>query len=69
MNGEICFRNLRLVRLINRIKSISKSFRQIDFFHILHELNALVDHAANKSMTAYRNELYVNQLLSTDIPP
>ena len=37
MNGESYFRNLRLVRLSNRIKSISKSFRQIKFFHILPE--------------------------------
>ena len=69
MNGESYFRNLRLVRQINRIKSRSKSFRQIEFFHILHELNALADHAANKSMTAGRNVLYVNQFLSTNIPP
>ena len=69
MNGESHCRNLRLVMLLNIIKSISMSFRQIDFFHILRELNAPVDNAANKSMTMGRNELYVNQLLSTDIPP
>ena len=69
MNGESYFRNLRLVRLINRIKSISKSFSQINFFHILCELNALADSATNKSMTRGRNELYVNQLLSTNVPP
>ena len=55
--------------LIKRIKFISKSFREIEFFHILRELNAPMDHVANKSMTAGRNELYVNQLLSLDIPP
>ena len=69
MNGESYFRNLRLVRLINRIESISKSFSQINFFHILCELNALADSATNKSMTRGRNELYVNHLLSTNVPP
>ena len=69
MNGESYFRNLILVRLLNRIKSISKSFRQIEFFHILRELNASADHAANKYMAASRNELYANQLLSIDMPP
>ena len=60
MNGKSYLSNLRLVRLINRIKSISKSFSQINFFHILCELNALADSATNKSMTRGRNELYVN---------
>ena len=60
MNGASHCKNLRLDRLIKRIKFISKSFRQIDFFHILRELNASADHAPNKSMDAGRNELYVN---------
>ena len=69
MNGGNKCRNLRLIRLFKRIKSLSKSFRQIEFLHILHELNAKADHAANKSMDVGRNELYVNQLLSLDFPP
>ena len=60
MNGASHFRNLRLDRLIKRIKFISKSFGHIEFFHILRELNAMADQAANKSMAAGRNELYVN---------
>ena len=60
MNGASHFRNLRLDKLIKRIKFISKSFRHIEFFHILRELNAMADQAANKSMDVGRNELYVN---------
>ena len=33
MNGEIQCIKLRVARLLNRIKSISKTFRQIEFFH------------------------------------
>ena len=69
MNGENHCRNLRLVRLINKINSFSKSFRQIEFFHILHELNAMAYHAGNNSMVVGRNELYVNPLLSIGFPP
>ena len=35
MNGENHCKSVRLVRLIKRTKSITKSFRQIEFFHIL----------------------------------
>ena len=69
MNGAIHCKNLMLDRLIKIIKFISKSFRQIDFFHILPELNAMAYHAANKYMVVGRNELSVNQLLSFDFPP
>ena len=69
MNGASQCINLILGRLLERIKSISKSFRQIEFFHILRELNDMVDHAANKSMTLGRNELSVNQHLCLVFPP
>ena len=69
LNGGNQCKNERLVRLINRIKSITKLFRKINFFHILWELNSMADLAANKSIVVGRYELYVNLLVSIDIPP
>ena len=69
MNGVSQIQNLRLDRLIKRIKSVSKTFRRLEFFHILHELNDLADEVANKSMTLSKNEMSVNILLSSTIPP
>ena len=69
MNGASQCRNIRLDMLLKRIKSISKLFRQIVFFHILCELNGMADHVANKSMALGNNELLVNQHLSLVFPP
>ena len=69
MNGASHCRNLRLDRLIKRIKFISRSFRQIEFFHILRELNAMADQDANKSMVVVRNKHSVNHLLRFDFLP
>ena len=69
LNGASQSRNLRLARLVKRIKSLSKTFQRLEFFHILHGLNDLVDLAANKSMGLSKNEISVNLLLSSTIPP
>ena len=57
MNGVNHCRNLRLARLLKRIISISKSFRRLEFFHILRELNSKADQATNKAIVLSRNEL------------
>ena len=69
MNGASQCQKLRLDRLIERIKSVSKTFHQLEFFHILCEINDLVDQAGNKSMVLSKNEMPVNHLLSSVIPP
>ena len=69
MNGASQRCNLRLARIIKIIKSVSKTFRRIEFFHILHEHNDLADQAANKSMVLSKNVLSVNLLVSLDFPP
>ena len=55
--------------MIKRIKAFSKSFRRLEFFHVLHELNDGADKVTNKSMDLNKNELLVNLLISLDIPP
>ena len=60
LNGASQSRNMRLDRMIRRAKSLTKSFRKVEFFHILRELNDLVDKAANKAMGLSKNELSVN---------
>ena len=69
LNGASQSRNLRLTRMIKRIKAYSKSFRRLEFFHVLRELNDGADIAANKSMDLNKNELLVNLLISSDIHP
>ena len=44
-------------------------FRKVKLFHILRELNALVDIVANKSIAVGLNELMVNSVVSIEIPP
>ena len=53
LNGASQSRNMRLDRIIRRVKSLTKSFRKVYFFHILRELNDLVD----KSMVLSKNEI------------
>ena len=48
LNGASQSRNLRLDRLVKRIKSLSKTFRRLELFHILHELNDLADQEADR---------------------
>ena len=62
-------KNERIVRLIKRIRSKSKIFRKINFFHILRELNVKADLAANKSIAVGLNELIVNLDVSIEILP
>ena len=50
MSGASQCRNLRLARMLKIISFVSKTFRRLDFFHILHELNDMADLGANKSM-------------------
>ena len=69
MNGKSQGINLRLSRLIKRIQSISKTFRHLEFFHILHELNAKADQASNKAINLSDNELYANHQIFQVIPP
>ena len=61
--------NNRTARLTRRIRSISKLFRKIRFYHILRDLNALADMAANKAIDADLNGLIVNSVVQSDIPP
>ena len=49
MDGKIHGINLRLSILIKRIQSISRTFRHLEFYHILRELNAKADQATNKA--------------------
>lgn len=69
MNEVNQSRNLRLDRLIKRIKSVSKTFRRLEFCHVLWELNDLADHAANKAIGLGKNELLVNLHQSLELPP
>ena len=69
LNGGSQGKNERIARLINRIRSKAKMFRRLIFFHILRELNAMADLAANKSIAVGHNELIVNSVVSIDIPP
>ena len=69
MNGGRRGNNEQTTRLINRIRYKTKMFRKVKFFHILRELNDLADLAANKSIAVGLNELIVNSVVSTDIPP
>ena len=52
--------NLRRTRQFEIILSILRTFRHLEFFHILHELNGKADLATNKAIPLSNNELYVN---------
>ena len=69
LNGGRRGKNERTKRMINRIRSMVKMFRKIEFFHVLRELNVLADIAANKSIVVGLNDLIVNSIVSTYIPP
>ena len=69
MNGKSQGINLRLSKSIKRIQSISRTFRHLEFFHILRELNAKADQAANKAINLQANELYANHQRFQVIPP
>ena len=69
LNGGRRGKNERIERMINRIKSMVKMFRKIEFFHVLRELNVLADIAANKSIVVGLNDLIVKSIVSTNIPP
>ena len=69
LNGASQSRNLRFARLVKRIKSLSKTFRRLEFFNILREQNDLADPEANKSMGLSKIEISVNIFLSLAIPP
>ena len=69
MNGGKRGKNEQIERIINRIRSMAKRFRKIEFFHVLRELNGLVDIVANKSIAVGCYDLIVNSIVSTDIPP
>ena len=69
LNGASQSRNLRLDRMVRRIKSLIETFWRLEYFHILRELNDLADQAANKEMGLSKNELSVNLLLSSAISP
>ena len=69
LNGGRRGKNERIERMTNRIRSVVKMFRKIEFFHVLREVNVLADIAANKSIVVGLNDLIVNSIVSTDIPP
>ena len=62
-------KNDRIARMIKRIRTMVKSFRKINIFHIFWNLNVLADVAANKSMVVGLHELVINSVVSIDIPP
>ena len=68
MNGGRKSDNNRIARLSRRIRSISKLFRKVRFYHILRDLNALADMSANKAIDADLNGLIVNSVVQSDIP-
>ena len=69
LNGGRKGKNEQTTRLIRRIRTLSKMFKKIHFFHILRELNEEADLVANKSIAVGPNELIVNQDVSIEISP
>ena len=69
LNGGRRGKNERTERIINRIRSMAKRFKKIEFFHVLRELNGLADIAANKSIDVNCYDLIVNSMVSKNIPP
>ena len=69
MNGKNQGHSLRLARMIERIISVSKTFKHLEFYHILRELNDNADLVANKAINLRQNELQVNLLPYNIIPP
>lgn len=49
LNTSAKIRNLKLAHLIKRIQLLPRSFRKIDFFHILRTINTEADKADNKA--------------------
>jgi len=62
-------KNERLEGLLKRIRYKAKSFKKIEFFHVLRELNKSADVAANKFIDLGCYELKVNSMISQEIPP
>ena len=69
MNGGRKSDNNRIARLTRRIRSISKLFRKVRFYHILIDINTLANMASNKAIDADLNGLIVNSVVQSDIPP
>ena len=69
MNGGRRCDTIRTARLIRRIRSKTKLPRKVYFFHIFRGLNVLADTAANKFIAGGLNDLIVNSVVSSDIPP
>ena len=69
MNGTSQGKNLRLSILIKRIQTISRTFRHLEFAHILRESNIKADQEANEAINLQTNELYANYQISQVIPP
>ena len=69
LNGGGRGKNECTARLINRIRSKARLFRNVTFYDILRELNVLADIAANKSIAIGYNDLVVNSSVSFEIPP
>jgi len=60
LNTPDRIQNLKLTCLIKRIQLLSRSFRKIEFFHILRTLNTEADKAANKVTLLNKGKLHVN---------
>ena len=69
LNGGGRGKNECTARLINRIRTKTRWFRKVTFYHILRELNVLADTSANKSIAIGYNDLVVNSSVSFEIPP
>ena len=60
MDGTSHGKSLILTKLIKIIQTISRTFRHLEFAHILRELNTKADQAANKAINLQTNDLYAN---------
>ena len=69
LNEGIRSKNDRLTRMLKRIRIMIKSFSKKNTFHILRNLNGMVDKAANNSMAVGLHELVINKVVRLDIPP
>ena len=62
-------KNERMERLLKRIRDKVKSFRKIEFYHVLRELNMKAEKAANNFINLECFELKVNSMIKLEIPP
>jgi ribonuclease HI len=55
---------MKLWQLLNKIQQLSKSFQNINFFHVLRQLNGEADHAAKAATPLNKGQIYFNGTFS-----